>query len=353
MSVAREQTPRIEARGVRVERGGRAILELAELRLAPGEILAVLGPNGAGKSTLVQVLGLLLRPDAGQLRIGGEPVRAAREHELRRQLACVFQSPLLLDRSVRENVELGLRLRRVPAAERRARADTWLARLGLARLADQRARTLSGGEAQRVNLARALALAPEVLLLDEPLGGLDAPTRKHLLDELGPLVREGAGAAVLVTHARGEALALGDRVAVLLDGRLRQVGSPDEVFARPADAAVAEFVGVENLLPGRAADGKVRLDGGTPLTSTDRRDGAVLTCFRAEEVRLDPGDAAALRGIVRRLGPRGDGFLAELAVGGDVLHSAMTRADLARRPLAPGDEIALEVRPAAVHLLPR
>jgi len=354
MSTGVADQPRIEARGLRVVREGRAILELDELVLAPGEILAVVGPNGAGKSTLIQVLGLLLEPDAGELTIGGLRVERGAAPELRRRLACVFQSPLLLDRSVRDNVELGLRLRAVAAAERRERAERWLDRLGLAALADRRARTLSGGEAQRVNLARALVLAPDLLLLDEPLGGLDAPTRKSLLDELGALLRQGAGSAVLVTHARGEALALGDRVAVMLDGRIRQIGSPDDVFARPVDVAVADFVGVENLIPGVGADGNVRLAGGVVLSTEGRLEGDVVACFRAEEVRLTAdGDADECRGRVRRILPRGDGFLVELKVRGDVLVGRLSRSDLQLRGLEPGDELGFRVRPEAVHLVPR
>ncbi|MDD5307416.1 MAG: ABC transporter ATP-binding protein, partial [Deltaproteobacteria bacterium] len=283
---------RLEASGVRVTRGGRVLVDVERLALESGEILALVGPNGAGKSTLLLALGLLLSPDAGEVRVGGEAAHRHNTHALRRRLAYVFQSPLLLDASVRANVELGLRLRGFGSKERRSRTDLWLSTLGLAGLKTRRARTLSGGEAQRVNLARALALAPEALLLDEPLSGLDAPSRAALMEELGPLVRRGPGAALLVTHDRGEALALGDRIAVMLDGSVRQVGSPAEIFSRPRDEQVARFLGVENILPGEVSGSMIRLTDGLVLRGGEGAEGRVSVCLRAEEVRLAAAGSA-------------------------------------------------------------
>lgn len=349
---------RVEAREVAVIRGGRAILDLDRLQVLPAEILAVVGPNGAGKSTLIQVLALLLRPDRGQVRIGGEVVRPGDEQRFRSRLACAFQSPLLLDLTVRANVELGLKLRRVDPAERRQRLDRWLQLLGLAGLAERQVRTLSGGEAQRVNLARALVLAPEVLFLDEPLGGLDAPTRHSLMDELGPLVRDGAGAGLLVTHDRRVALALGDRVAVMLDGRVRQVGPPQDVFMRPVDLEVARFVGVENRIPAEAEGDEARLEGGCALRRAGEQPrGRVCVCLRAEEVHLGevPGENSGwnrLQGTVTRIVNRGDGFLAEVDIGCTLL-ARLTRARQAVLHLAPGEPVDLCIRPEAVHCVPR
>jgi tungstate transport system ATP-binding protein len=349
---------RVEALGVAVVRGGRAILDVDRLEVRPSEVLAVVGPNGAGKSTLIQVLSLLLRPDQGRVRLGGETVAPGQEHRFRSRLACVFQSPLLLDRSVRANVELGLKLRRAEPAVREQRLERWLDRLGLAELAERRARTLSGGEAQRVNLARALVLAPEVLFLDEPLGGLDAPTRHALMDELGSLIRTGAGAGLVVTHDRRVALALGDRVAVMLEGQVRQIGPPDQVFARPDDIDVARFVGVENLIPGLAAGPEVRLDGGCVLQGLAAGpEGAISLCLRAEEVHLGevPGESSGwnrLIGTVTRVISRGDGFLAEVDVGCKLL-GRLTRARQAVLKLEPDKRVDLCIRPEAVHRVPR
>jgi tungstate transport system ATP-binding protein len=347
----------VEALSVRVVRQGRALVDVDRLALETGEILALVGPNGAGKSTMLLALGLLLAPDAGEVRVGGVRAHRGNSHALRRRLACVFQSPLLLDSSVRANVELGLRLRGVPEAQRRPLVDRWLATLGLEGLEARRARTLSGGEAQRVNLARALALGPDALLLDEPLAGLDAPSRTALMDELGPLVRQGSGAALLVTHDRGEALALGDRIAVMLEGKVRQMGPPGEIFSRPCDEQVARFLGVENILPGEASGPLVRLADGLVLRGDVGADGPVLVCLRAEDVRLataaGPGDDATLvQGTVTRVAPSGDGFLVEIDAGVS-LRGRATRGDMALRGLAAGMRVEACIRHGAVHLVAR
>ena len=193
-------------------------------------MLAVVGPNGAGKSTLVQVLALLERPARGEVLFDGAPA-SGNALPYRRRMAVVFQEPLLLDTTVESNVGSGLALRGVPVQEQRRRSTEWLERFGIAHLAKRSARTLSGGEAQRMSLARALVLEPEVLLLDEPFSALDQPTRAALIDDLDRVLMASRIATVFVTHDRSEALRLGDRIAVLMDGRMRQVGSPAEVFA--------------------------------------------------------------------------------------------------------------------------
>jgi tungstate transport system ATP-binding protein len=351
--------PLLEARNVRVVRGGRRILDVDRFEVGPGEIVTVLGPNGAGKSTLVAVLGLLERPDEGEVAFRGRAVAPRDERSVRRRIACVFQTPLLLDRPVRENVELGLRVRGVRADERRRRVDDWCGRLGIAQLAERRARTLSGGEAQRVNLARALVLEPEVLLLDEPLAALDAPTREAMQDELGALIRGAAVAAVFVTHHRREALALGDRVAVMLDGRMRQAGGPGDVFSRPAELDVARFLGVENLLPAEAEGEAIRFANGIALRREPGPDGPVTVCLRAEEVRLfaageapDPGSNHQ-EGTVVALTPSGDGYIARVDVRGLALVSRITRAEVALRRLDAGTRCEVSIRPAALYSVAR
>jgi len=245
-------------------------LSVPDLAVGPGEILALVGPNGAGKSTLLQVAALLRAPDAGVVRIGGERANRRNAARLRRRLGVVFQAPLLFDVSVLDNAASGLRFRGVGRREAAARARAWLDRFGVGGLARRSARTLSGGEAQRVALARAFAPEPEVLLLDEPFAALDAPTRAALGPELTAQLRATGTAAVVVTHDQAEALAVGDRLGVLLDGRLAQIGRPEAVAARPATAGVARFLGVANVLPGRVvgrSGGFVAVelgDGGAP-----------------------------------------------------------------------------------------
>lgn len=351
---------RAQIDGVQVIRHSKTILDVEHLAVHPGEIVAVVGPNGAGKSTLVRVIGLLLRPERGEVTLSGERITKKREYSARRKLACVFQSPHLLETTVFANVELGLRLRGVPKNERKKRVARWLEALGIQELAGRRARTLSGGEAQRVNLARALALKPELLLLDEPLGGLDTPTRHALIDELGPLVRRGAGAGLLVTHDRRVALALGDRVVVMLRGRVRQIGPPEEVFAKPIDEEIARFVGVENLMPAHATGQTIKFSGGETVRRADGPEGAVTVCLRAEEIRISTGnfenngfdEPNTLKGTVARIHRHGVGFACEIDVG-PILVCQLSRARLEILGIEPGAPITARIRPEAFHTVPR
>jgi len=221
----------LSLRGVQVRRGGRTILDVPALDVRPHEALAVVGPNGAGKSTLLQVMALLLAPDAGEVRFQGAPVDARRNPvPVRRRMAVVFQEPLLFDTSVFANVATGLRLRGGNRAVVRERVALWLARLGIAHLAGRAARTLSAGEARRASLARALVLEPELLLLDEPFGALDYPTRQALLAELPPLLAAARTTTVLVTHDPTEARALATRAIALHAGRVVAEGSLEAVL---------------------------------------------------------------------------------------------------------------------------
>lgn len=246
----RNAGPLVSLSAVRIAYDGIAVLELDEIEARPGEILAIIGPNGSGKSTLLRIMGLLERPGVGRVCWRGRAVGSGEILDVRRRIAIVFQQPLLAAMSVADNVGLGLRFRGVPARERRSRVAHWLERFGVGDLAGRRATTLSGGEAQRVALARALVLEPELLLLDEPFSGLDAPARASLLPELAAVLRDDRVSTVLVTHDRGEAQALGDRVAVLIGGRLRQIDETAVVFRAPVSEEVARFVGVETIVTG-------------------------------------------------------------------------------------------------------
>lgn len=241
-AVSAAATPHVRVHDLVIQRGGRAILRIEHLAILRGEILVLVGPNGAGKSTLMTTLALIERPAAGAMELDGAPVDW-RHGALaaRRRLAIVFQEPLLFDTTVSENVATGLKLRGVARRERQPRVQHWLERFGIGHLAGRQARTLSGGEAQRVSLARALVLEPELLLLDEPFAALDAPSREALADDLLPLLRETATTTVMVTHDRDEAQELGDRIGVILDGQLAQIDTPERVLAEPASDAVAAF----------------------------------------------------------------------------------------------------------------
>jgi tungstate transport system ATP-binding protein len=235
-------SPLLEIRDLHVERNGRIVLEIAHLEVEQGEVLAIVGPNGSGKSTLFLALARLLSSTAGEIRLGGKAAHAMPALEFRRRIALVLQEPLLLDLSVRDNVSLGLRFRALPAREIERRVAPWLERLGLSSLADRSARQLSGGEAQRVSLARAFVLQPDLLLLDEPFSSLDSPTRAALLEELKSVLAETSTTTIFITHDLREARKLASRLAVILKGRIHQVGEPQAVFESPADPQVAAFL---------------------------------------------------------------------------------------------------------------
>lgn len=232
----------IEIRGLLVKRGQQPALQLDYLSIAENEVLAVVGPNGAGKSTLLLTLARLLRPEQGEILFNGRQTRTEPDTAYRRRIALVMQDPLLFDTSVFDNVASGLRFRGAAKDEIHRRVRLWLERLGVAHLSKRRAGQLSGGEAQRVSLARALVLEPQLLLLDEPFSALDPPTRSGILDDLSGLLAETATTTVFVTHDLPEAAQLAGRMAVIVGNRLRQVGKPEDLFAAPADNEVAQFL---------------------------------------------------------------------------------------------------------------
>ena len=351
----------LEARKVSVTREGREILSVGHLGVERGEILAVIGPNGAGKSTLIQVLGLLTKFE-GEVALEGKGVTD--QLAARRRMAVVFQDPLLLNSGVLANVEAGLRMRGVPGQKRRATALRWLERFGVAELHGRQARTLSGGEAQRVSLARAFALEPDVLLLDEPFASLDAPTHEALISDLEGVLRESEVGTVFVTHDRDEAMRLGDRVAVLIEGRLRQVGTPAEVFSAPVDTEVAGFVGVETVAEGTVLgneDGllRVRAGGVEVVANGEFNVGAhVLVCLRPEDVKLMEGEIKRssarnhLDGRVTRVSGAGRLIRVELDCGFPLV-SLVTGLSAQELEIETGHELSAVFKASAVHLIPR
>jgi tungstate transport system ATP-binding protein len=232
----------ITIRNLLIQRNGRDVLKVDSLDIHRGETLAVVGPNGAGKSTLLLALARLLPLAQGEVLFNGKSLKGLNELEYRRRISFVFQSPLLLDMTVEQNIALGLRFRGTPKKEVQKRVRKWIQRLGIELLAKRRAAQLSGGEAQRVSLARAFVLEPELLLLDEPFSALDQPTRSHLIEDLSGLLMEDHRSAIFVTHNLDEAAKLSDRIGVIIDGRLRQVGTAKQIKSEPADEMVKAFL---------------------------------------------------------------------------------------------------------------
>ncbi len=232
----------IQIRDLLIQRNGRDVLRIDALDIPRGETLVVVGPNGAGKSTLLLALGHLLAPARGEILFDGQSILKLNELEYRRRISFVFQDPLLLDMTVEQNIALGLKFRSTPRAEVQERVGRWIKQLGIESLAKRRAGQLSGGEAQRVSLARAFILEPELLLLDEPFSSLDPPTRSKLLEDLSALLLENHRTAIFVTHNLNEAAKLSHRIAVMIGGMLRQVGTVKQIKSDPADETVKAFL---------------------------------------------------------------------------------------------------------------
>jgi tungstate transport system ATP-binding protein len=348
-----------------VRYGELSVLHVPSLTVHAGEILAVIGPNGAGKSTLLRVMGLLEQPTRGNVTVQGQEVTRDNSLTLRRRMASVFQEPLLLNASVYENAALGLKLRGLNRQPIEQRVRPWLERLGIAHLAERPARSLSGGEAQRTSLVRALALDPDLLLLDEPFSALDPPTREGLLLDLEMILTKTGIATVFVTHERNEAFMLGDRIAVLMGGKILQVGSRSEVFTQPVNEEVARFVGVESNIPGvveAAGDGlgRIRCDGGLVEVVGDFEPGQrVLLCLRPEEITLSPREMEGLRssarnrlpGRVVKITPWGPHYRVVVDCDGTPLVALITRPSFLELELAEEKEVVASFKATAVHVI--
>ena len=315
--------------GVRKHFGETQALDGVDLEASDGELLVVVGPSGCGKSTLLRCIAGLEAVDDGAIRIGDRDVTQIRPAA--RNVSMVFQSYALFPHlTVRENIAFGLVVREEPKAEVRARVAEASQLVGVDALLDRRPYELSGGERQRVALARALVRHPDAYLLDEPLSNLDAGTRVEMRTELRRLHREVGATMLHVTHDQVEALTLGDRIAVMDAGRVRQVGTPDELYSRPRDRFVAAFLGTPamNFLSPEAARSFLRVPDGTVLG------------IRPEHVRLVPDGVPARVEIVEIAGS--DAFV-------HVDRGLVSRVPADARP-AEGAQIGLAIDRSSAHL---
>lgn len=351
----------IRLEGIGVQKGGREVLAVDELVVRGGEVWALIGPNGAGKSTLLEVMALLEEPDRGMVFYDGQKIDYRRALFWRRKMAVVFQEALLLDTTVFNNVALGLRFRGYPRSIIKDKVEHWLEVFRIGNLVDRPARCLSGGEAQRVSLARAFVLEPQVLFLDEPFAALDLPTKNSLIEELHNILRQTGITAVFVTHDFTELTFLADHVAALQGGRIIQCGTPGHILHRPSSVELAGLVGISNILPGEAwwqegavrvhlQGGEVTLVAGTPLN------GRVVACLRPEEITLQPPGTSAsavnvLRGRIKRIVPRGSICRIELDCGIPLVAETGIN-QLRQEGLTPGKEVLAAFPPEAVHLIP-
>jgi len=362
MSNGRASAVEIVETSKRFGTGSRAVraLDRVSLAIRSNEFFTLLGPSGCGKTTLLRLIAGLEQPDAGEIRLDGEPITHL--PPFRRPVNTVFQSYALFPHmSVRANVAFGMEMRRRPKAEIDERVQRTLDLVRLGGMAGRAPAELSGGQQQRVALARALANDPKVLLLDEPLSALDFKLRQGMRLELKRLQHETGITFVFVTHDQQEALTMSDRIAVMADGRVLQIGTPAEVYEHPGSRFVADFIGETNLLGAERMDGdahtaRFRLEGGGEIATgaCELANGVRVTlAIRPERADLCPPDeAGALRAAVEDVIYVGSETTFHLRLaGGTRLRVRVPNRDGALRDLAPGDAVGVRIPRDAVRVL--
>jgi ABC-type Fe3+/spermidine/putrescine transport system ATPase subunit len=339
-----------------------AVREIS-LSIRPGEFYTLLGPSGCGKTTLLRLLAGFVTPDEGRIVVDDGVIDAV--PPWKRNLGMVFQNYALWPHlSVFENVAFGLRERGVSGAALATRVAAALAQVGLAGFEARRPSQLSGGQPQRVALARTLIVEPRLLLLDEPLSNLDAVLRAQMRLELERLHRDVGITTIYATHDQAEALALSTRIAVLDRGRIVQEGKPEEIYWRPRTRFVAEFVGAANLLPVRVTEVRdlgvvVETAGGSriPVASGGHSwmvGASGLLCLRPEALRIEESERAAggIRGKVAGHVFEGSRQLYEVTIAGGAVRVEMLTSAQQGRGFKPGDDVKIEISPETSVLLP-
>ena len=346
----------IQIQELAVSYGRQRVIDGLSLDIAAGSLFTLLGPSGCGKTTLLRTLAGFVPADSGRVLFDGDDVTRLPAHQ--RQIGMVFQDYALFpDRSVFDNVAYGLRARRVAEAELRPRVMAALERVELGALAPRLPAALSGGQRQRVALARALVIRPRVLLMDEPLSNLDAKLRVQVRETIAELQREAAITTVFVTHDQEEALALSDRIAVMHQGRIEQLGTPAQIYDSPATAYVADFIGAANLLPARCLacdDGRARVQvqgaelqarAPQPVPTSD-----VTLVARPEHITLAAPVPGLLKGRVRGRQYLGVKTTWRVALeGGQVVN--VDRPSAEALPYATGDAVGLRFDETQVLVL--
>lgn len=327
---------------------GQAAVHGLDLAVASGSLTALLGPSGCGKTTTMKMTAGLVPPDAGEILLDGAPVTSLPPD--RRGVAMVFQNPLLFPHlTVAQNVGFGLRMRGLPPSTIAESVAAMLSRVRLDGLGDRSPVQLSGGQQQRAALARALVLRPRVLLLDEPLSGLDPSLRDEMRILIRDLQRETRITTLVVTHDQAEAVALADRIALMLDGRLAQYGPPRDFYDRPASMAVARFFGGVNFLPGSSRNGLFQCTLGSLTLPPGAPEGDFTLAIRPEALQFAPGPNA-MTARIQAVTFLGSQCRIDLLLGSTRLQ-ALSPPETARS-LVPGGEIIVSLPTDALWLLP-
>ncbi|OHD72171.1 MAG: hypothetical protein A2W19_14770 [Spirochaetes bacterium RBG_16_49_21] len=354
--------PIIEIKNLLVRRNNRTLLQVPQLAFRSGTIVSVIGPNGAGKSTMLLSLMRLVIPDSGEILYRGQRILPGISiHRYRRKMSMVFQEPLLLNTSVYNNIASGLKIRGMNRRNIRPAVEEMMDLFGIAHLSKRSARSLSGGEAQRVSLSRALAVSPEILLMDEPFSSLDAPTRESLIADLDRIIRDRGITVIFATHDRSEAIRLADEIIVLNEGRIIQSGTPAEITLSPADEFVAFFIGTETILSGavtNAAEGvfTVSVNGsGVEIMGEVEPGRRVTFCINPENIIFSanfPETSArnSFRGKVVKAVSQGL-FHKIYFDCGFILVGYVTGRSMETLGIRPGRELVASFKATAVHVI--
>ena len=351
----------IESRGLTQRYDQSTVLNGIDLSVRSGETLGIIGPSGAGKSTLIRLLDLLETPSGGEISVLGQPVNTRADRlRLRRRMAFVHQKPLVFTTSVFDNVAQPLRWRGMASAEIRLRVMESLDMVGLADFAPRHAKTLSGGETQRVALARALAVRPEVLFLDEPTANLDPNSTVKVENLISGIIEKQSLTVVMTTHDLAQGQRLADRLGVLVAGELLQLGNSQDIFMKPSCRAVAEFIGLENILKGTVtsnADGLFTADvaGNIFQAVGDFAPGDIVDLFiRPEDVVVSAGNQPTsarnrFPGTIIGLSLVGPLVRLEINSGGLSLMAVITRQAAEELGFSIGSKVVAGIKATAVH----
>jgi len=349
--------PAIEVRGATKRYGAVTVLRAVSLAVRPGELVTLLGPSGSGKTTLLNIIAGFAHPDEGRVFLGDEDVTGMPPH--RRGIGIVFQSYALFPHmNVAENLAFPLKARKLPRAEIAERVAWALSLVRLPGFERRRVDELSGGQRQRVALARAVVFRPRLILMDEPLSALDKQLRDHMQIEIRNLHERLGATTIYVTHDQREALTMSDRIAVLERGRIAQCAPPREIYDRPADAFVADFIGEAVLLPAQRRDAESVLVEGRPLRSARPLPAAddLVLVIRSEKLRLaHAGEDNVIEATVRRHVFQGDSqvLLLELADGAALSFRQQTHVETDAGLPAIGARVLLRLHPEHTVVVPR
>ena len=359
----------IEIKGLEKKYNSKFSLSVDGLYLEHNKILTIIGPNGSGKSTLIRLLDLLEKPDRGTIYFDGKNILDAKTDKfaIRKKMAVVFQEPLLFNTSVYSNIIMGLKFRAVALYEVRDRLDYFIQKLKIGHILGRSIKNLSGGEKQRVSLARALILDPKLLLLDEPLANIDQQSRESLRIDLFEVLKKYGKSIIYVTHDRNEAMVLADHMAVMNEGRIEQFAPKEEVFRRPANEFIAKFVGVETLIEGRIARcrqnvAEVEVSNGKGkqivyVVGRSAKNKKVTMAIRPEDVILYSMDIPPQKSSAMNLfkgkitGIRNIGMFKKIEMDcGFKLISFVTQNSIERLGLETGKTIAAGIKASSIHM---